>query len=202
MRQLPLALTFILAAGVSAVNVNAFKAAEVSNPTSLTVVSTTSAALALSPGTGAGQAQASVSGRMLQVDFRKGYNFPNTNYSLQRNRTGGGMTLIGDVFRMRDVFRVTNNSDDCQNVSVYVTSGGQTHLLGIYGRGDPTALVNGTQFAGVSGARIAANSFKLGTTSGADTVAIDFWWQATTTAVNTSNTFTIQVSATVSPTCP
>lgn len=196
--RLPFALAFALAALLSLVNVSAYQQAVVTDRVSVRVDATGNAALALAAGGGNAVNQVSTTANgVLRVDFRKGYG--GLVQSFQTTRSSGGRTVAADIFRMRQVFTITNNGGDCQDVSVYVAAGTPVNLTDIYGRlaGGPAP---GTQLW-TGGAPTASRVKLYPPALGSNQMVVDFWWQAAT-AVATAGNFTLRVSATRSATCP
>ncbi|MBI3968298.1 MAG: hypothetical protein HY329_21890 [Chloroflexi bacterium] len=185
--QLPAMVAVILVSLLSITHVSAYKQARVTNGLSLTVVSTNSAALALS----SVSSMATISSGVMRIDFQQGNGAAR---SFNTTRTSGGFTLTGDSYQMRDVFRVTNNDTQDQCVSVFVSSGSPTNLTDIYGRLNETFL--GTQLASALGAQT-ANRVNL--TAGS-TMKLDFHWSATSS--DAGGTFTIRVTSANQTTCP
>ena len=108
--------------------------------------------------------------------------------------------MAADIFQMRQVFTITNNSTTCQDVSVYVSSGSPTNLTAIYGR-LTGGVTPGIQLAGAGGMQIVGNKVKLQPAPTSNQMVLDFWWQAST-QVDASGNFGVQVSSTKSATCP
>lgn len=194
--RLPLTIAFLLAALLSLVNVSAYRQASVTEGMSIQVYSTGSAALALAAGTGNAANQVSTTNGILQIDYRKG--FGAANHSFQELRGGG--TIPADLFKMLQVFTITNNGATCQDVAVYVSGSSVPSLSGIYGRLTGGATP-GTQLATAGGAQNGAAIVKLQPSPTNNQMVLDFWWQSTG-SVGTNGTFAIQVSSTKSASCP
>lgn len=199
--RLPLALAFLLVALLSLVQVNAYRGAEVTDRVTFTIDATGNAALALAAGSGNAVNQVSTTANgILQIDFRHGY--AGNSYGFQTTRTSStsGLTVPADIYQMRQVFTVTNNGGDCQDVTVHIAGGTAVNLTDIYGRGagaNPPGLLLWSSGSGTSGNRV-----KLSPPGGgSNQMVVDFWWQAATATASTG-TFAIKVSATRSATCP
>lgn len=190
--RLPLLIAFTLAALLALVNVSAYSQGAVTSGATITVASTSSAALALS----STSPMAAISGGILQVDFRQGNG---SNRSLQTSYASGGVTVGADLMQMKDVFRVTNASSQCLMLSVYVSSGSPGNLTAIYGR-LPTDPLPGTQLGSALGAQT-ANRVNLGAAgSGKEQMLADFHWLASNSTA--AGNFTVKVTGLQTATCP
>ncbi len=177
----------LVVALVLTVNTYALTQATVRSATGVSVTSTDAALLALSEN----HFMSSIVGGKLQIDFRVG-NGGTGSYQLRGN------TTYPDNFRMYDLFRVTNNSDDRQCVQVKVNGSAPAHLQGIYGRlsGTNPAAPPAAPGTLVSG----ANSFSL---NAGQTMVVDFVWNAANgTSSVPAAAFALQVTGQRLVTCP
>lgn len=186
-----LIIAFVAAAALSMVNVSAYQQVSVSSGMSVTVTNTGSAALALTS-----SSPMASGGDTMSINFQLGNG---GTRSFLSTHTTGGVTVTGDLMQMRDVFRVTNNGTQCQNVAVYVSGGTPTNLSAIYGR-IPTDALPGTQLAGSLGVTT-GSVVNLGVAgSGKNQMIADVHWSAG--SATAAGNFTIQVSSAYTASCP
>lgn len=184
-------IAFVTAVALSMVNVSAYQQVNVSSGLSVSVTNTGSAALALSS-----TSPMASSGDEMSINFQLGNG---GTRGLLSGHSTGGVALAGDLLQMRDVFRVTNNGNQCQNVAVYVSSGTPTNLSAIYGR-LPTDALPGTLLGGALGAAT-GSVVNLGAAgSGKNQMIVDVHWSAG--SATTAGNFSIQVSSAYTATCP
>lgn len=164
---------------------HAFKTARVTDTASAIFNDTSLAGLQISS---ASPMVTATANGMLSIDFRKG-NLANREFVYD--------ATLYDWFKMKDTFRVTNNSGNTQCLSVYKASGTATNLAAIYGRvGNANFGLDGTALWDPVGGVVG----KVQLTPG-QFLAVDFHWQAKTQAAATSP-FTVTVDARVQGTCP
>jgi hypothetical protein len=191
-----LLLVTLLGALLLVTDTYAIKTAAGGTTFSIAVTGTDSAALALSPGAGNAANQITVnSAGVLHINFRKGYTGASSpsNYGFQPSRMSGGLTAPADLYRMRQVIRITDNASyngglvlQCHSVSVTVAGAAPANLDAIYGSG--VLMWSG------SGLPVSPVILQGGTS-----IWLDFWWNRL--AVSTSGNVDIRVSAT-RVTCP
>lgn len=191
--RLALAAAVLLAAWLTLVPAAAYKRAAATGSLSLTVTATDSAALQLGTGSGgsntAGTAYYSSGAReALYLDFRKGQ--PACGVSIScgfgpPDTPAAGVTVAGDRYRYRGLFRVTNRSASARCISVHVPGGGVTGLEAIYLRA-PGDFGSGTAVAGTGGVRSGCVSVAAGAA-----VDVDFWWNIS--SASASGSFNVRV---------
>lgn len=195
--RFPLMLASAWAALFLLVNVAAYRQATVVSGATITVDSSSSAALALIPispmatvpigGAGAG---------ILRVDFQLG-NAGTRTFFYQHTLGSPAVTVSGDLVKMHNIFKIKNNGSQSQCVSVFVSSGSPTNLEAIYGR--IIESFPGTQLGGSLGAQT-ANRVNL---TAAQELKVDFYWNVVSnTSPNAAGNFTIRVTGQNQVSCP
>lgn len=168
----------------------AVRTASVDGEGQVAVLSTSTALLSLTPGSGEGNAANTAHYRdagtedTLVLDFRRGLG-SSASYAFPPNTLA-----YRDKFRFRGLFTVTNRSDELLCISVHVPGGGVADLAGIYLRtvGDPGS---GTATAGSGGSKNGCATW-LGTGASFE---VDFWWEIDSTG-SLTDSFSVRVEGT------
>ncbi|HYF94730.1 MAG TPA: hypothetical protein VD969_21155 [Symbiobacteriaceae bacterium] len=174
--RLMVALAMFLAAVLTLTSTLALESAQVTSGQTVTVTTTGSALLALTPGTGDGNAASTayVSGTTgaLVLDFTRGYG-SGSGYAFAANRAGAAYK---DLIKYKGLFKITNNSMDTQCISVYVPAGNAADLDAVYIRTAGEIGTDGWKVAGTGGARVSCRP----TVTAGTQVLVDFWWRIST----------------------
>jgi hypothetical protein len=182
--RFPLAAAIVMTGLLSVVNVHAYKTANVNEKTTLTVVRTDSAALAITSSDPLAVLKAN---GMVGIDFSYG--------GKQFRLSSSTPTVAADVFQMRKIVKVSNTTSDCFTVSVSVPGANAVNLTDIWGHDNAGTAYHLATTGGLQGPQ----TFNMGISSTNTDLYLDFYWTAGGTA--TRNTFNILVSA-AKRTCP
>lgn len=182
--RLLVALAMFLTALLSLTSTLALQSGQVTSKQNITVTSTGSALLSLTPGTGDGNAAQtayiSPTTGSLTLDFSRGrLNSP--GYGFVANQAGASYK---DLIKYKGLFQVTNQSRDTQCISVYVPTATATDLEAIYVRTPSETATDGWKVAGAGGSRVSCRP----TVNYGTTLLVDFWWRIGTTEAGVGST--------------
>jgi hypothetical protein len=166
----------------AATQVVAYRSGGTTQGSQLTTDQTASAVLAV---TSTSPQFTALAGGSAAIDFRMAFS---GTFGIDSAHTSL-IALPASTVEMRDAFRVTNRSPNCQLVSVSVPGGGTPNLIAIKGRLGTTPPSGGTQLAGAGGTQTGAFSLAAG-----QTMPIDVRWTGNVGSV--SNNFRILISST------